>query len=438
MHSNFQNILDPYLDCAPTNVVLGYSGGVDSHVLLHLVAKCQSRFPQHQYQAVYVDHGLSANSKAWQQHCEQQCQLLAMPFSAKSVTVTRQNRTSLEASARDARYAALQQCLPQGGILLLGQHGDDQVETFLLQLKRGAGPKGLGAMAQDKPLNAGIRMIRPLLQMTRDDIEAYAQQADLKWIEDESNQNIAFDRNFLRHNITPLLRQRWPELAKSVTRSAKLCAEQQSLLDEIVAQRLTEVTDEKQRLSIVKLSQFSIGWQHQIVRAWLSEQRAPTPSFAILQQLSGVISAPQGADPVLNWQDHQIRRFQGNLYLTKSKQYPQNSRISLSPGQSLNVKLNDTQWLIRDTSAAESGQQDCNISVEYDGFAKRFRPIDAKHSKPLKQWFKEWQIPTWERARIAQIIVGDEVLALIYDHQLIASALLSSSAIEMSRPDITA
>ncbi len=178
--------------------------------------------------ALYVDHGLQAAATAWGEHCAHVCRALNVPFRVLRIDARPAPGESPEAAARRARYAALAAELSPDSALLTAHHRDDQAETLLLQLLRGAGPHGLAAMPAVSRLGQGW-LLRPLLNVDRAELLAYARAHDLQWIEDASNQDTGFDRNYLRHRVLPLLRERWPAMNRTLARSARRCAETASL-----------------------------------------------------------------------------------------------------------------------------------------------------------------------------------------------------------------
>ena len=205
-------------------IFVAYSGGVDSHVLLHLLASMalyKSRIT-----AVYVHHGLQLEAEQWAVHCESVALALGVSFKCLRVNAQKTTRQSQEEVARDARYQALKALLTESDVLLLAQHREDQMETVLLQLFRGAGIQGLSGMPLVIDFGLG-QVIRPFLDVSKQAINAYAALHQIHWVEDPSNQSDNFDRNFLRNQIFPQLKQRWPALDKTVARSARHCANSQ-------------------------------------------------------------------------------------------------------------------------------------------------------------------------------------------------------------------
>ncbi|MDP5041740.1 MAG: tRNA lysidine(34) synthetase TilS [Paraglaciecola sp.] len=410
-------------------LVLAYSGGVDSHVLLHLMCALRDAGDiNNPLSAIHIHHGLSQHADDWLRHCQQVCLDLALPFSAAKVTLAQGTGESLEALARTARYTKLYELAPVNSVILLAQHQDDQLETFLLQLKRGAGPKGLAAMASysSKTLpgtDKVVHLARPLLSVSQHQIVAYATQHKLDWVEDESNQNTNFERNFLRHQILPSLVHKWPEIAKTVSRSAALCAEQQSLLEEVSKQKLQEIRRSNTTLSLAALKQVSEGWLVQIVRQWLHELEIQSPSQAILQKIKHeVIDAKADANPILQWGNWQLRRFADELHLV-----PLTSDIlphTLVWQEQNHLSLPSPLGALVSTRHAYAQSSDCHlliapdlgeIKLQFGGYSQRFTPQGSQHSKPLKQWYKEWQIPPWQRDKIALVKQNDVPQALLIE-----------------------
>lgn len=297
-------------------LVIAYSGGLDSHVLLHQLA--QDENVRTKLHVVYINHGLSSNSDLWQQHCSQICEQLDVPFTAIKINVAPKVGESLEAVARDQRYAELAKFMTQDTALLTAQHQDDQAETLLLQLIRGAGVKGLAAMPMQKSFADGVHL-RPLLNVTRAELLCYAQQHNLQWVEDESNQNLTLNRNYLRQTIMPLLKQRWPSVAATLARSSQHCAEAVELINEL-AQSDYQLCVDKQlvQLNIQALKNLSRARQKNVLRYWLQLNGIRAPNQIHLEKIiDEVIAAKSGAKPQLRWENIIIEREQGALQLKK-------------------------------------------------------------------------------------------------------------------------
>jgi len=435
LFSTFQHSLQS-LTTKPMQIVLAYSGGLDSHVLLHLLARYQQLYPQHDYLAVHVHHGLSDNADTWSAHCQQTAAALGINFIAEKVVLDVGSRESLEAKARTARYQAIAQHLKNASLLLLGQHLDDQLETFLLQLKRGAGVKGLSAMAAQMPfsLQANCQIVRPLLTHPQQILVDYASQAQLSWVEDESNNDQSYDRNFLRHQIIPSLKQRWPGIAHAVHRSAELCAEQQALTDEIAQMDLVTCEHYLVGLKIVELDKLSKIRRNNVIRFWLSRQQLPMPSRHHLDKLwLEVVNAADDANPQLSWQAGEFRRYQGVLYNQQKYAELKDVVIVLEHQKSQRIVLPDNigflflQDRTQDKSGVDSGNTiDDDTSaiclkapLAHEKVTIRFRgegkchPIGRSGSRSIKKLYQEYQVAPWLRDRIPLVYYGDVLVCAV-------------------------
>lgn len=209
---------------------VAFSGGLDSSVLLYALVRLASQHRLPPITAIHIHHGLQPAADAWPEHCQQFCQRLGVPLQVIYVDVPEE--ASLEQAARNARYAALSACLGKGELLLTAQHRDDQAETLLFRLVRGGGVRGLAAMPAMRSLGAG-RLFRPLLETERAELESYADQHQLVWVEDPTNNSSEYARNYLRHEVMPRLNRRWPQATQSMARAAQHLAEAQHLLDDL-------------------------------------------------------------------------------------------------------------------------------------------------------------------------------------------------------------
>ncbi|OZI14230.1 tRNA lysidine(34) synthetase TilS [Sodalis-like symbiont of Philaenus spumarius] len=295
-------------------LLLAFSGGLDSTVLLDALAALCDGDGAPTLRAVHVHHALSRHADEWVAHCAQECRRRDVAFTTVHVVVDATSE-GIEAVARGARYGALAAALTQDEVLLTAQHQDDQAETLLLALKRGSGPAGLAAMAADAPY-LGHRLVRPLLDFSRGKLEAYAQACGLHWIEDDSNTDLRFDRNFLRLRILPPLRQRWPQFANAVTRSAQLCAEQEQLLDELLAETLADVIAPDGSLRLTALTTMSESKRAALLRRWLASLGVRMPARAQLVHLwQEVALSRRDAVAQLKLDGRLVRRFRDRLYV---------------------------------------------------------------------------------------------------------------------------
>lgn len=322
-------LLDQIGATADNHLWLGYSGGMDSELLAYTLARFRQTHPKTPYQVslVHVHHGLSRNADAWAAHCRQRAEHYGLNFVLRKVQLELGSRVSIEAEARRGRYQAIAELLNPGDILLTAHHQDDQLETLLLALKRGQGPKGLAAMGQAQHLalisraeGAPCWQLRPMLDSSRAQIEQAVASLELPYINDESNQDTQYDRNFLRAEVIPVLKQRWPSIATTASRSAALCAEQQLLLDEVSTEKLQPLLG-RCRFSGVRvldsagLKVLSPQWQAQLLRQFIQMQRLPLPAQVQLQQaLAQLLDAREDAQLELSFKGLLLKRYGQQIY----------------------------------------------------------------------------------------------------------------------------
>ncbi len=296
--------------------LVAFSGGLDSTVLLHQLVCWRAQDPTLRLRAIHIHHGLSANADDWVAHCQQLCRQWQVPLVVERVVLA-DTGLGVEAHAREARYRAFRTAIEPGEVLVTAQHLDDQCETFLLALKRGSGPTGLSAMAASSVFSDTL-LLRPLLNTRREALHQWALRHQLSWIEDESNQDDTYDRNFLRLQIIPRLSARWPHFTEAVARSADLCAEQESLLDEMLAEELASLMADDGTLAIEPLAAVSAARRAALLRRWLAWHNAPMPSREMPERIwREVAQAREDAFPCLRLGDFTVRRYRQRLWWVK-------------------------------------------------------------------------------------------------------------------------
>jgi tRNA(Ile)-lysidine synthase len=417
---------------AGRKLVLAYSGGVDSEVLAHGLSQFAGANPEYGYQLVHVHHGLSANADAWAEHCRHRAAGYQLPLVVKRVQVRRGPGLSLEAEARAARYEAIMSEMAAGDVLLTAHHEDDQLETLLLALKRGQGPRGLAAMGEVQVLDGDKLLLRPLLSLSRERIEDYAARHGLSHIEDESNSDTRFDRNFLRLEIIPRLKARWPGIATTASRSAALCAEQQALLEEEVSRRLplwlAPTRFAPVTLKLAGFDTLSAPWQRQIFRALLAQLRLPVPSQVQLDEiLLQLLCARDDARVSLKVSGLRVRRFQGHAYVGQAGEpMPSPAPLSVAP-ESLTGLMNNPQMLTialgehggRLCVSSESAGprlrlpgQDERVTIRFGAPGSlRCQPDFRDKGRELKKLWQELAVPPWLRQSWPLVFYGDTLVA---------------------------
>ena len=390
------------------HLLVGFSGGLDSTVLLHRLMLWREQEPDVQIRAIHIHHGLSSNAETWVAHCEALCKAWRIPLIVERVTLHDEG-LGIEAQARKARYCAFEKALEVGEALVTAQHLDDQCETFLLALKRGSGPAGLSAMP-DRTAFSGTFLLRPLLSETRASLERWALDHHLHWIEDESNQDDSYDRNFLRLRVVPQLAARWPHFAQATARSAALCAEQESLLDELLSEQLSSLTSVEGALDIVPLTLMSPVRRAALLRRWLAAHGSQMPSRDMLCRIwDEVALAREDAAPRLYLNGFEVRRFRGQLWWI---QYQPSLAGEMVEWTDPSVPLRLPQGVVSLTANGpvrppEKGEI---VTVRYKA-SGLLHIVGRNGGRKLKKIWQEYDIPPWQRDTTPLLFYGETLIA---------------------------
>lgn len=387
---------------------VGFSGGLDSTVLLHWLSTQQVELG-FQLSAVHVHHGLSPNADAWAEHANQIAQQLDIPSQIAHVSLANLHGQGIEGGARKARYAifAEQPC----DAILLAHHQNDQSETLLINLLRGSGPAGLAAMPVSRPLNTQIDLLRPLLHLPRTELLQYAQLHELEWIEDESNTNTDFKRNKIRHELVPLLEGINPKVISTIARSAIHQADASAILLERAADDL-QVCRQDNALLLGNLGQLSAARQRNLLHYWLSTHGLTLELRAFDELLRVAFSAVEDACPALVWRNAAIRRYRGALHIT---------RASLAAGPEQNRQLGDTAHIADWFGTLEWVQAEHGIAEHFllDGYRIAGRSggesLKLAHNRPTRSLKAQCQaqgIAPWLRETTPLIYINQQFAAM--------------------------
>ncbi len=390
-------------------VTLALSGGVDSVVLFDILRQLRPSLDFH-LSALYVNHRISPNAPAWGRFCAGLCARHGVPFAEEAVTLDRSGGESLEALAREARYRVFAQC--DTDFLALAQHLDDQAETVLLQLLRGAGAKGLSGMPEVRGLGASMSILRPLLDVPRAAIVAYAKERGLTWVEDESNRDLGFDRNFLRHDVLPLLERRFPACRQTLVRASRHLAEAAGLMDELAAGDARDAVREN-RLHAGALRQLSPARAKNLLRYFLDLQGVTMPSALRLEEiLRQLTDARPDARIHISLGEFELRRYRDVVYVLRG-------RRSGLPELSLPWRFEEILELPcgrlsferrRGEGISLERLKNGGLTVRYRRGGERLRPVCGRPSRSLKNLLQETAVPPWRRESLPLLFCGDQLV----------------------------
>ena len=398
----------------PAGYCVAFSGGLDSTVLLHALVAIRGllRAP---LSAIHIDHALQPGSANWLRHCRQQCGQLDIPLQTLVVDAVAQPGESPEAAARNARYAAIAALLGPRVMLLTAHHQDDQAETLLLQLLRGSGVEGLAAMPAIREWQDGWHA-RPLLPWRRTALHSWAVAGRLHWIDDPSNAQTVADRNYLRHQVVPKLRARWPAATDNIAHSAALCAEAAEAQRRQAQHDLQGVlSEDRRRLRVAALRELSPAAARRVLRGWLhSMALPPLPRRRLHEAVEQLCAARCDAAVCIAWGSHELRRFRDEVWLIRQNL----ARVPSQPLDWLGDELAlgpGLGWLRRragpggiDRACWEQGR----VQVRYRAAGLRCRPAGRAGSRSFKKIAQELLIPPWQRDRTPLIYIDGRIAAI--------------------------
>lgn len=394
-----------------SRITLGLSGGVDSVVLLDLLARLAADYPFHLC-AIHVNHQISPHAKDWADTCRTLCSAHHIPLRVHTIRIEDTATLGLEAAARRARYAEYARL--DTDFIALAHHRDDQAETLLLQLLRGAGVKGLAAMPVLREAGIHPAYLRPLLDIDRSEIEAWARLRALQWVEDDSNQDTHFNRNFLRHSVLPLVGKRFPAWRATVARSAQNLAEAADLLDQLAALDAADGI-QHQRLDCARLAALPPPRARNLLRHFLALNHVPMPSQARLATMLGQLThASADSQPCIRHANWELHRYQGWAHLVARLPAPNSSQHWHWQGEAqlsleeLGGVLNFTHVTGQALDRAKLDQAQVTLRLRQGG--EHFRPDCQRPRRSLKNLLQECAIPPWQRDRLPLLYCGETLV----------------------------
>lgn len=389
----------------PSGWCVAFSGGGDSTTLLHALVQLAPDLP---LRALHVNHGIADDADDWENRCRVFCDEHGVPLTVVRVDASAQPGESPEDAARRVRYRAFEDELRPGECLLLAQHRDDQAETLLLQLIRGAGPRGLAGMPRYRELGAGV-LARPLLDLSRNEIREYAGQHGLSWIDDPANRDPRYRRTAVRHELLPEMERLWPGVTASLARSARLCGEAAGLLRQLAETDLGTVAAAPRVLDTARLEALSAPRQRNLLRHWFDVLDLPAPQErhldALLNEL--LISRPD-ATPCVRWSGVEVRRYRDRVFAMAPLPEPDQAWSAVW-GLGGRLPVPGGGGVLVGTGAGELEEP---VEVGFRRGGERLRPAGDPHTRDLRTLLQEAAVPPWERARLPVLRRRGEVLAV--------------------------
>jgi tRNA(Ile)-lysidine synthase len=407
-----QSQLSPGADCC-----VAFSGGLDSTVLLNALVRLRSVTGDLRLRAFHINHQLHGSADNWVENCRTVCRSLDVPLTVEPIVVDDVSALGPEGAARRARYAAFKRGLKAGEILLTAHHRDDQLETVLMRLLRGAGVHGLGGIPARARFGQGW-LLRPLLDLSRHELHSAAQRSGLHWIEDSSNADTALDRNLLRQRIVPELATRWPALGQTVARTARLCAEAATLLDDLAAEDAKNLL-QGQVLELPGLRELTPRRQRNLLRFAIKSTGIRPPTESQLRVgLEQLLTARVDGRPLLRWSDGELRRYRERLYILgmDAQQIAFGGASEIAWDGRGVLSLGPCRGFLRLERTREGGidatRLGQSVQVRFRVGGESVLQADQKHHKRLKNIFQEAGIVPWMRAHVPLLYAAGELHAV--------------------------
>ena len=391
----------------PVKYWVGFSGGADSTALLQAMYECRENLPAPVH-AVHFHHGLQEQADSWRDHCHSFCADRNIPFHSEQLQIIHDGRTSPEEEARNCRYRAVAGILGQREMYLTAHHSEDQAETLFLNLMRGSGIEGLAGIPVIRNLEAGW-VARPLLDRNRPELEAYLEKQGIGWLTDPSNEDVSFDRNYLRQELFPLLEKRWPGLSRRLSRTARNARMSAGAMAMFIEGQSGDLMRDRLKLPLQKLLEMEPEMQTLILRQWLRRHEVPVlPETRLTEFLDQLCEARIENRAEVQWGDWMIKRYKHDLWLHRRSPFLACPKKKWKNGMKLELGA-ETGWL---RLAGETTAIPSSWKVRAREAGDRIRTVPGGPSYKLKQLFQSALIPPWLRSGIPVLEWDGEPVAL--------------------------
>jgi len=410
------------------SVIIAYSGGLDSSVLLHAAYQLKKQGKISKLSAAHANHGLQQQANNWQVHCQKICDDYQILLQTQSLNLSEKKQFS-EADARDARYKFFAQLVEQGQAMVFAHHLDDQAETLLFRLFRGTGVHGMTGIADSRKLSNG-HALRPLLKFPKQDLLDYAKQYDLKWIEDPSNKTSEYHRNFIRNEVLPLIRTKWSSVSQSIVQFSNIAKYQVEILDEVAEKDLSDFKADEECLCLKKIANLSVARQNNLLHFWIKKLTLFSPSASeineVLKQLGvssqdkNIVDKSIKIKAANGW----IRSYNQRLYFCP-KDEPKaiaenivwgdlNKNLDLGNGLMISCQYSENNLSdgTFDNLQVRKPKDNETVTVRARVGGEVAHPCYRQHSTELKKIYQELQIPPWKRKWLPLVFYNDQVVVV--------------------------
>ena len=417
---DFENIFSIFQDSFLKNIkknenyeiLVAYSGGIDSTVLLYLADKLAKQ-EKINISAIHVNHNINVDSKKWENHCKNFCKNIDIPLIIKNINIELNSKESIEESARNKRYTAIYSIMKENTVMMTGHHADDQVETFFYNLFRGAGVKGLSSMPEIRLATKGLHL-RPLLGFNKNTLKDFANQFDLDFITDSSNENINFSRNYIRSEILPVIEKKWPNYSKTIQRAINNISIAQKLNLELASKDFERFkVYGKKNIININVRSLEENRFNNVIRFWIGENDFKMPTLEQINSIKkNVFYAGEDKRPFFSCNSYEMHRFKDLVEImlplkkhdpTKIYKWKKDEKLII-PNLSIELSWKNLEQRF--------GQQiKDNVEVR---FRQKGQNIKINPTKSLKDFMRERNIPPWQRDRTLLIYINNE-LKIVWD-----------------------